>query len=226
MKDRAKHKEIMYSLLDCIVAKHSDNFILKGGTALMRCYGLDRFSEDIDFDGKRLSANIARTIRDFCNENNYSCNESKDTRLVRRFKIHYDNLNTNDDLLKIEVSYRQKQIPERLYQFKKGVYVYTIDELCLLKAQAYHGRDRLRDMYDLCFIYEHYSSFLSESTIRYVTEAMGEKGLEQLDYLVNDLGQHDKLIDEDKLADMFLSTMYKLGQLDDIPEQVNDGYGL
>jgi len=28
----------------------TDRFILKGGTSLMECYGLDRMSEDIDLD--------------------------------------------------------------------------------------------------------------------------------------------------------------------------------
>lgn len=51
------------------------------------------------------------------------------------------------------------------------------------------------------------------------------KGLEQLDYLLSDLGQHDKFIDEDKLAEMFLSTMDKLGQLDEASEETDDGHG-
>lgn len=42
IEDRPKHKEIMYSLLERIAAEHGDDFILKGGAALMRCYGLDR----------------------------------------------------------------------------------------------------------------------------------------------------------------------------------------
>jgi predicted nucleotidyltransferase component of viral defense system len=33
-----------------LLNKRTDQFILKGGTALARCYGLDRFSEDIDLD--------------------------------------------------------------------------------------------------------------------------------------------------------------------------------
>ena len=33
--------------------KQTDQFVLKGGTALSLCYGLDRFSEDIDLDGRK-----------------------------------------------------------------------------------------------------------------------------------------------------------------------------
>lgn len=33
-----------------INSSQGNPFVLKGGTALMECYGLDRFSEDIDLD--------------------------------------------------------------------------------------------------------------------------------------------------------------------------------
>lgn len=80
-------------------------------------------------------------------------------------------------------------------------------------------------MYDLCFICDNFYDSLSERTIRLVTEVMGQKGLEQHDYLLIDLGQHDKFIDEDKLAEMFLSTMDKLGQLDKASEETDVGHG-
>lgn len=80
-------------------------------------------------------------------------------------------------------------------------------------------------MYDLRFICDNFYDSLSKRTIRLVTEVMGRKGLEQLDYLLSDLGQHDKFIDEDKLAEMFLSTMDKLGQLDEASEETDDGHG-
>lgn len=191
----------------------------------MRCYGLDRVSEGLDFDGKRTNRDIARTIRDFCIKRNYSCNEFKDRTLLRRFEVRYGSNNADGNLLQIEVSYRRHPIPRGLYRFIDGVYVYTTDELCLLKAQAYLGRDSLKDMYDLCFICDNFYDSLSERTIRLVTEVMGRKGLEQLDYLLSDLGQHDKFIDEDKLAEMFLSTMDKLGQLDEASEETDDGHG-
>lgn len=54
MKDwRPEHGKTIYSFLEYL-NKRSDNFILKGGTALLTCYELDRFSEDIDLDGKRM----------------------------------------------------------------------------------------------------------------------------------------------------------------------------
>lgn len=40
------HKEVM---VDCLnyLNRFTDQFVLKGSTALMLCYGLNRFSEDI-----------------------------------------------------------------------------------------------------------------------------------------------------------------------------------
>ena len=35
--------------------KKSNSYILKGGTSLMLCYGLTRFSEDIDLDAYHIS---------------------------------------------------------------------------------------------------------------------------------------------------------------------------
>lgn len=46
---RTEHKKVIETVLS-IFNKNTDKYILKGGTALMQCYGLDRFSEDIDMD--------------------------------------------------------------------------------------------------------------------------------------------------------------------------------
>ena len=49
---REKHEQVIKELLDYINDK-GDSYILKGGTALKQCCNLDRFSEDIDLDGKK-----------------------------------------------------------------------------------------------------------------------------------------------------------------------------
>ncbi|MDR0963142.1 MAG: nucleotidyl transferase AbiEii/AbiGii toxin family protein, partial [Clostridium sp.] len=48
----------------------SHDFVLKGGTALLSCYHLDRFSEDIDLDGK--SPCIEDIVRSFCEQFDYT----------------------------------------------------------------------------------------------------------------------------------------------------------
>ena len=79
---------------------------LKGGTALLLCYGLDRFSEDIDLDGRkklnlqsRLGAVLSRVTTE------HDIRIVKDTDTVQRLKIRYKTLLATGNL-KIEVSYR------------------------------------------------------------------------------------------------------------------------
>jgi predicted nucleotidyltransferase component of viral defense system len=45
--ERRLHVEIMRAIAREL---HDLPMVLKGGTALLLCYGLDRFSEDLDFD--------------------------------------------------------------------------------------------------------------------------------------------------------------------------------
>jgi len=46
---RNKHKYVIEDFLQYLNKQTSD-YVLKGGTALMECYGLSRMSEDIDTD--------------------------------------------------------------------------------------------------------------------------------------------------------------------------------
>ena len=50
--DRKLHIDIMRDIARDI---HDLPMVLKVGTALLLCYGLDRFSEDLDFDSLRNS---------------------------------------------------------------------------------------------------------------------------------------------------------------------------
>jgi predicted nucleotidyltransferase component of viral defense system len=63
---------------------------LKGGTALRLCYGLDRFSEDIDLDGakkmsleNRIGSVLAKSTQ------THDIRITKDTDTVLRLKIRY-----------------------------------------------------------------------------------------------------------------------------------------
>lgn len=84
----------------------TSDFVLKGGTSLMMCYNLDRFSEDVDLDAQRSNKNIERIVDEFCKKYNYSYNVNKDTDTVKRFMIHYTDKYNKP--LKVEISYRKK----------------------------------------------------------------------------------------------------------------------
>lgn len=203
---REKHFDIIKEFLK-FLNKNSEEFILKGGTALLTCYGLDRFSEDIDLDAisKR---NIEKIIEEFCRMNLYTYRMVKDTDTTKRFFITYNDTGRS---LKIEVSYRRNKIDFSEYQRINEILVYNINELCLMKANAYTGRDKIRDLYDICFICNNYWENLSADVKSFIRVAVEYKGLEQFEYIIKD--QKDELINNEKLEEKFLEMYDKLGLL-------------
>jgi len=76
-------KEIARSLSDT-------PFILKGGTALLLAYGLDRFSEDLDFDSNkhlRLENRIEKAVGPLVKID--SVDVLKNTETVQRYRVKY-----------------------------------------------------------------------------------------------------------------------------------------
>ena len=207
-KEQNRHKAIMEQFLS-VLNHNTDKYVLKGGTALMLCYGLDRFSEDIDLDGS--NDYIKEIVHKFCTDNGYNYRIAKDTPSVSRFMIHYnDKMNRP---LKVEVSYRKRNIDPETTAVISGIRVYKIDSLCQQKAHAYEARDQIRDLYDVCFICNKYFDSLTASTISGLSDAVAHKGIEHFDYVTRN--QSDPLIDPDELASSFLTMMDKLGLIND-----------
>lgn len=205
MINRKAHGTVIYNFL-VYMNRISNDYILKGGTSLMMCYSLDRFSEDIDLDSSNKRA-IYKIVQDFCSINNFEYRVAKDTNTVKRFMIHYG----GEKPLKIEVSYRANNIGLNNVTFLNGITVYNIQTIFLLKLMAFNSRDKLRDLYDVCFIYKNYKQYLDSMQIMSLREAFAYKGLGQFDFLIKD--QKDDLIDNDKLASDFLMVFNDLGLL-------------
>jgi hypothetical protein len=203
--EREQHRAVIASCLKSFNSASSD-FILKGGTALLACYGLDRFSENIDLDAQRGKTKFFDNIQKFCEQNGYSFRNAKDTDDVKRAMINYGN---DGKPLKVEVSYRRRNIPSDEITTKNGICVYDIDTLASMKINAYNQRDKIRDLYDITFIYNNYQDDLSKGTIKSLRNALEYKGLEHFDYVVNQ--QSDPLIDKNKLGDDFLDMYEELG---------------
>jgi len=202
---RIKHGQIIASFLNYLNAR-SSRFILKGGTALHLCYKLDRFSEDIDLDGREKG--LPALVNDFCQDSGYTYRLAKDTETVERCFMNYGNAGKP---LKIEVSYRRKDIPNIEIKKINGILVYDIETICLMKCAAYAGRDKIRDLYDLTFICNNYFDRLSEPTRAVMRNTVEYKGIEQFDYVIRT--QADGLIDNKKLSDDFLDMYERLGLL-------------
>lgn len=208
---REQHGEVIASFAEYLNSK-TGNFILKGGTALYLCYRLDRFSEDIDLDGREKG--LVALVEGFCAEKGYSYRVAKDTGTVERCMVNYGNAGKP---LKIEASYRRREIPAEETETINGIRVYGIEPLCVMKATAYAGRDKIRDLYDLTFICNNYFDRLSSQTVALLRGAVEHKGIAQFDYVVRN--QPDELIDNDKLAEDFLKMYDRLGLLLDENER-------
>lgn len=201
---RNQHSKVISDFL-AYLNKNSEDYILKGGTSLMMCYNLDRFSEDIDLDCAR-SKQIQNIVENFCQTRGYSYRIAKNTDTVKRFMVNYG---ISEKPLKIEISYRKRVIDKSEYSKINGIIVYNIDNICMMKVNAYTSRDKIRDLYDLTFICINYWNHLSPLVKNMVKNCVEFKGLEQFDYLINQ--QSDPLINNDKLAEDFLEMYDKLG---------------
>ncbi|BDR54003.1 hypothetical protein KIMH_01140 [Bombiscardovia apis] len=211
------HKAVIEHMLRSLnaPAPEGNPFILKGGTALMECYGLDRFSEDIDLDCERAKVSgkrFVQAIEQACHIAGFAYRVGKDTPTVQRVFVDYGNPQRP---LKVELSHRRKVVDVDVIAVVSGIKTYTISELCEQKCAAYMSRDKIRDLFDLTFIAEQHWAQLNQSARTMLQRAFEYKDIRQLDYLLET--QSDPLIDAQQLEDRFLQTMDKVGLLT-VPE--------
>jgi len=145
--------------------------VFKGGTALAKVYGLNRFSEDLDFtlneelDLDAVIEKVSRGLRDYGIEN-----------LVKKERPRFDfsdawKIKANGPLftgqertscfIRVEVSRREKtMLPSHVANLfplygdipNFQVIAMGIDEILAEKVRAILTRDKPRDLYDLWFI--------------------------------------------------------------------------
>lgn len=145
---QAAHIELMRAIAKDL---HDLPMVLKGGTALLLCYGLDRFSEDLDFDAPKkfsLAGRVERVLSRHAQS--FSIKTVKDTETVQRLKIHYRK-GAFDRLLKIETSFRQTPNSGSVVTLS-GIKTYTVSALIDQKLAALVGRTKARDLYDVAFL--------------------------------------------------------------------------
>ena len=141
------------ALIKEILPLIGDNFVLKGGTALSLFYGLDRYSEDLDFDAKSNNMDFTKQLKKHKNFADWNISIKKNTGVVFRAMLDYGaNSHLGAYPLKIEVSNRNKSLLQNnLLEYSKinGVNVYGIKELINMKATAFFFFFKIRDFYDL-----------------------------------------------------------------------------
>lgn len=198
------HEEIIRSLCK-MIHEQGMPLVLKGGTALRMCYGLDRFSEDIDLDcGVKLHIEgfLAQCAEHFGRRvpemRNVTIDTEKDTAMVRRYILRY--ADNQERRLKIEVSRRSKP-DEKVLAVVDGILTYTVTELIRQKVTALQERTVARDLYEVIFLAKHYCTKFSNKSWRLLhsindhqadtlsrfTNAYEEDGILTVADLLNDL---------------------------------------
>ena len=178
MNDFSNEEKDHVSLMKMVTQKIQENkpFVLKGGTALMIAYGLDRFSEDLDFDvysdlkGSHR-ANLSSMLKNIKGEN-FSVSDvviRKDTDTVNRYRVNYQNSLNNEASLKVEISYRTPLNREDAV-LRNGIYVLPIEKIADFKINSVldinnDSRTKARDLYDANFIIKNYPNAISDNQI-------------------------------------------------------------
>lgn len=149
---KAGHKEIARAQ-DIIVEelyKVFDQAVLHGGTAIWRCYGGNRFSEDVDVYLPKNKEKLEILFQ----------NLGKRGLAIAKKKITEKSVYSRMTFNRIEVRFEAtfKKIEGRLgdYELADGnaVVVYTLlpEELIKEKISAYTQRLKIRDLYDIFFL--------------------------------------------------------------------------
>ncbi len=146
---------------------------LKGGTGLLLGHGLDRFSEDLDFDSTvpiNLEARLQKAAEAAGIEVT-NVRVKKDTGTVKRYMVSYVGPN-GPGTLKIETSLRSAAIDPQSVVVREGMRVYGVDTLIDQKLTAAESRSKVRDLYDLEFLARsHRDRFTAVRSVRLSTIA-------------------------------------------------------
>ena len=196
--EQQRHVQLMRGIARSITASTRDNFVLKGGTALLLAYGLPRYSEDLDFDGKRSSVDLTAGIHAGAQQVGVTVDQlttKKNTATTRRHMLHHGGDTAAP--LKIEVSYRQSEdIDEADVTTVDGIRVYKLEKLAELKVAAMVNRTAARDIFDVAFLLDRYPAAISDASLREVEGLIDRLGLDDLEAIM----RHDRILQSHDLA--------------------------
>lgn len=213
-KDREKHLTLIKDVLNYIFASNaSSDLVLKGGTALLLFYGLNRFSEDIDLDA--TSVNLKNLLGAYASKRGYKLRVTKDSDHGKRYMIDYD----EGASLKVEVSYRHRKLKQSDISVVGNVRVYTLDRLLKSKIVAFlsDNRNKIRDLYDIAHIYFNTDIVITEDLKDRLEDMFHYNNLERIDYVIDN--HKDEIIPEGDEEEIRLA-MYNI--LDDLSSDNDD----
>lgn len=202
-------------------SKYASRLTFIGGTCLRHAYGIDRFSEDLDFDCKQLTHEDFMAMTDAVithlqrNGINAIVRDRENSRLTAyRRNIYFPellfelNLSGHRDerlLVKIETQDQGIDYEPQIVTINKLGFTFLLrcapaDILCSMKIAALLGRGKGRDFYDLMFL----SSFTKPNYI-FLRERCGiSNGTELKTALHNVLSRTDLQLKQQDFAHLIL----------------------
>lgn len=145
--------------------------VFKGGTALAKCYGLDRFSDDLDFtaaddiDADKLMRHISNHLNRFNATHTHEQLQEHEHSIHHRFKIEgplYDGNDRSRCSIHIDIntaSTIKTRETSRIHPPYPDIPSFSLstlsrEEIAAEKIRAILTRDAPRDIYDLHFLLE------------------------------------------------------------------------
>jgi len=186
--DKTKRILLMYDIAKNISTDNKNNLLLKGGTALLFCYGLPRYSTDLDYDGYNYNVDIINNIKSIFKTNNLELdkiNIKKDTDTVKRFMIHYKEAENNP--IKLEISFRNIDDIDRIknnFVQINGINTYNIKYLTSSKIDAFLDRTAARDIFDASYLLQNYPDSFNKEIIVKCKNKLSSIGLNQMENII------------------------------------------
>src|SRR3989338_8213636 len=166
----AERDYLLEMLLFALYGKIKDELVFKGGTAMYKVYGLNRFSEDLDFTFMKNRKEISRTVQGIVRQLSLlgiyiKIKEIQDYR--QQVNVHleckgplYNGGKESLVFIPLNISLREKvqhAAFEMLFSSYREipsfeVYVMNKQEIAAEKVRAILSRDKARDVYDLWFL--------------------------------------------------------------------------
>lgn len=173
--DNAPHLKLMKTISESVL-KNNLPLVLKGGTALLFGYGLDRMSTDLDFDANKdvnLESVISKAFASYHGENRpvlVDINLKKHTDTVKKIIVTYGEYNTDKkENLKIEMSFR-RGYQESETDIINNIRIYKLSFLFDFKKAAFEDRTVARDLHDIIFISKNYTDNINIEQAEFIKD--------------------------------------------------------
>ena len=186
------HEKLEMETLDIMRRQKAlDKLIFCGGTMLRLCFGLNRYSTDLDFhlmngkdykkDFKMLKEAFVREgfeITDYQEKHFTYLMELRGKDYPRRLKIEIRKQPTDDTLIMQSIAF-SKSAP--ILQVK--LTTYTLEQMWKDKVRTFLDRHEIRDLFDIEFLLRRGAGKLADIDQKILTELLKElEGLSEFDF--------------------------------------------